>query len=79
MKSRRKRFMSERLTEAIIILEDAAIIRDIYRDNPDPDAESESEEAVVHALLESGAAPSEVLRKKNLYTKFFKIIYGADS
>lgn len=70
--------MNERLIQALIILEDAAIIRDIYRDNPDPDTESDSEEAVVHALLESGATASEVLRKKDLYTKFFKIIYGGD-
>ena len=65
------------LEDAVLILQDALEIRRQRKAEPVQDPDANTEEDVIAAMLSYGVVSIEVLRQKNRYTRYARIILRA--
>ncbi|MBX4197553.1 hypothetical protein KW801_03310 [Candidatus Saccharibacteria bacterium] len=66
------------LEDALLLLEDAALIRERRKAEPIQDPDADTEEDVITAMYLQGIAPQEIIQKKNRYTRALRIILRLD-
>lgn len=67
--------MSERLVEMLVVLEDAAYIRqERLGGDPDREPDETTEDDVIEALLRRGVPGLDIVRRKKPYTKALRLM-----
>jgi hypothetical protein len=67
--------MSEQLTDMLIVLEDAAILREERLEgDPNREVDETTEDDVILAMLLHQHTPLEILHEKNRWTRAFRLM-----